>query len=226
MLPLAVLAAALLHAAIFFLFAVKYPVSRSDGPNQARVYFLPDSSSESSRIESALHSWDPALFAPGRGLPDLGELPTAAYTPQYGIATLQWEEPPPRHRKPPEERIFQGPVRIPLRKTHRPADQSIQPTRLRASSEIAARLPETPDAPKFHFRSSMPPESATFMIALSPEGRVLHCIPDKSSGDPDLDRAAMAFLRALRFSPSEKSDTAWGFVEFLWGSDLQQPAAP
>lgn len=226
LLPFGVLIAALLHAAIFFLFSVKYPVSRSDGPNQARLYFLTDSSPEYSRIESALYSSDPALFAPGRGLPELEELPSATYTPQYENATLEWEELSLSDRKKSEERIFKGPVRIPLQKTRPIADQTPRPTRLRASAEIAARLTETLDAPKFETRSTTAPEPAAFMIALSPEGQVLHTIPDRSSGDPGLDRAAMAFLRKLRFAPSEKADTAWGFVEFQWGSDVEQPAAP
>lgn len=226
LLPFAVLIAALVHTAIFFLFSVKYPVSKSDGPDQARLYFLPHSSPEYARIESALYSSDPALFAPGRGLQDLGELPAAAYTPQYEKSVLEWAEPPLGIRKHQEERVFKGPIPIPLKKSPSPARHSSLPTRLRASAEISARLPETPAAPKFQTKSSLPLETATFMIALSPEGQVLHSIPDKSSGDPGLDRAAMAFLRTLRFLPSENPGIAWGFVEFQWGSDIHQPAAP
>ena len=225
LLPLAVLIAALIHTAIFFLFSVKYPVSRSDGPNQARLYFLPHSSPEYSRIESALYSSDPALFAPSRGLPELGDLPSADYNPQYEKTVLEWAEPPLGIRKHPRDRIFKGPVCIPLQKLSNTASHPSQPTRMRASTEISARLPVTSATPKFQTKSSLPLETATFMIALSPEGQVLYSIPDKSSGDSGLDRAAMAFLRTLRFLPSEKPGIAWGFVEFQWGSDIQ-PAAP
>ena len=226
LLPLAVLIAALLHTAIFFLFSLKYPVSRSDGPNQARLYFLHHSSPEYPKIESALHSSDPALFAPGRGLAELEDLPTASYKPQYEKAVLEWAEPPLGIRRPEEKQISKGPVRIPVQQLSTPASLPPQPTRLRASTEISARLPETPATPKFQIKSSLPLETATFMIAITPEGQVLHSIPDKSSGDAGLDRAAMAFLRTLRFLPSENPGTAWGFVEFQWGSDIHQPAAP
>ncbi len=226
LLPFAVLLAALLHAAIFLLFSVKHPVSRSDGPNEARLYFLPDSSPEYARIESSLHSSDPALFAPGRGLPHPGELPSANYNPQYGKTTLEWEEPPPRIRKPPEERIFKEPVRIPPKKLTLAAVHPAPATRLRASTEISHRLPATPELPKFPIPATRAPEPTTFLIALSSDGQVLHSIPDKTSGDANLDRSALAFMRTLRFSPSDKEETEWGFLEFLWGADVQQPAAP
>lgn len=226
LLPFAVLIAALLHTAIFFLFSVKHPISRSDGPNQARLYYLPHSSPEYARIESALYSSDPALFAPGKGLQDLGEWPTATYTPQYEKSVLEWAEPPLGTRKHQDEWVFKGPVHIPLKKLPLPASHPSPPTRLRALAEISARLPETPAAPKFQTKSSLPLETATFMIALSAEGQVLHSITDKSSGDPGLDRAAIAFLRTLRFLPSENPGIAWGFVEFQWGSNIHHPAAP
>lgn len=226
LLPFAVLIAALLHTAIFFLFSVKHPASRADGPNAARLYFVPSTSPEYSRIESALFSSDPALFAPGRGLPGSGELPTATYTPQYAKATIAWENPPPRNRKPREERIYQGPVDFPHKKQAKPAVKTDRPTRLIASSEISKSLPEIPSAPKFQTHSNTPLDSAVFLIALSSEGQVLHAVPDKSSGDAKLDREAMTFLKKLRFLPSNKPEAAWGFVEFQWGSDLLPSTAP
>jgi len=225
-LPFAVFIAALLHAAIFFLFSVKHPVSRSDGPNEARLYFLPPSSPEYSRIESALFSSDPALFAPGRGLPESGDLPVASYSPQFAKATIAWEPPPPRISKLPVEPAFKGPVHFSHKKHPKPVATLDRPTRLRASPEISPRLPEIPAVPKFQARSSTPPDSVSFLVAISPEGQVLHAVPDKSSGDAELDLAAMAFLRTLRFLPSDQTDAAWGFVEFQWGSNLQSPAAP
>ena len=226
LLPFAVLIAALLHAAVFFLFSVKYPVSRPDGPNEARLYFLPSSSPEYSRIESALFSSDPALFAPGRGLPEAPETSAAAYIPQYAKATIEWVEPPPRARNPRMDRIFEGPVRISRKKHSRHNSPADRPTRLHASPEISKRLPEITEVPKFQTRSSTPPDSAAFLIAISPSGQVLHAVTDKSSGDTELDRAGMAFVRQIRFLPSDKPNSAWGFVEFHWGSDVQSPATP
>ena len=225
-LPFAIFSAALLHAAIFFLFSVKHPPSKSSGTNPARLYFLPSNNPEYSRIESALYSSDPALFAPKRGLPPQEELPNATYTPQYAKATIAWDEPPLRTRTPPTDRVFKGPVRISSKKSPQPAKSSPLPTRVRASQEIALRLPEIPSLPKFQSRSTQPPETANWMVAISPDGSVLHAITDKSSGDPELDRTALIFLRKLPFSPSQENETVWGFVEFQWGSDVLPPAEP
>lgn len=226
LLPFAVLIAALLHTAIFFLFSVKHPVSRSDGPDAERLYFLSASSPEYSRIESALFSSDPALFAPGRGLPDSGELPPATYTPQYAKSTITWENAPPRYRKPREERVYQGPVHFPHKKQPKPVASPARPTRLVASPEISPRLPDIPEAPRFQVPSKTPPDSAVFLIAIAPGGEVLHAVPDKSSGDSTLDREAMKFLKNLRFTTSDKPDSAWGFVEFQWGTDLAPSTSP
>ena len=225
-LPFAVFIAALLHAAIFFLFSVKHPVSRSYGPNTARLYFLPPASPEYSRIESALFSSDPALFAPGRGLPESDDLPVASYTPQFAKATIAWEPLPPRISKLPEKPTFKGPVQISHKKHSKTVANLDRPTRVRATPEISARLPEIPAVPKFQTRSSTPPDSPGFLVAISPEGQVIHAFPDQSSGDAELDLAAMSFLRNLRFLPSDQKGPAWGFVEFQWGSNLQSPSAP
>jgi TonB family protein len=88
------------------------------------------------------------------------------------------------------------------------------------------RLPEIPSAPKFQTLFNILPEPAVFLIALSPEGQVLHAVPDKSSGDSELDREAMSFLKKLRYLPSGKPNADWGFVELQWGSDLRPSTAP
>lgn len=225
-LPFAIFTAALLHAAVFFLFSVKHPPSKSSGTNPARLYFLPSTNPEYSRIESAFNSSDPALFAPKRGLPPQEELPNATYTPQYAKSTITWDEPPLRTRTPPTDRVFKGPVRISSKKSPQPAKSSPIPTRLRPSEEIAARLPENSSLPKFQSRSTLTPETATWMVAIAPDGRVLHAITDKSSGDPELDHAALAFLRKLPFSASQQNETVWGFLEFHWGTDVLPPAEP
>ena len=225
-LPFALLVAALLHAAIFFLFSVKHPAPRSAGTNHARLYFLPSSSAEISSIESTLHSSDPALFAPGRGLPEDDDLPSATYPPQYAKATTAWEEPPLQIQKNRDDRILQGPVRMPRKKPARLSFNAAPSTRLHASEEIAHRLPANYAMPKFQTRSAAPPEPAIFLIALTPEGKVLHAFTDKSSGDNDLDREALNFLEKLEFSPSQKNAADWGFLEFQWGSEVLPARAP
>ena len=222
-LPFAIFTAALLHAAIFFLFSVKHPPPKSSGTNPARLYFLPSDNPEYSRIESTLYSSDPALFAPKRGLPPQEELPNATYTPQYAKATIAWDEPPLRIRTSSTDRVFKGPVPISSKKSPQPDKSSLLPTRVRASEEIAARLPEIPPLTNFQSRSTQTPETANWMVAISPDGKVLHAITDKSSGDPELDRAALAFVRKIPFSPSQENETVWGFLEFQWGSDVPPP---
>jgi len=225
-LPFAVLVAALLHAAIFFLFSVKHPPPKSGSTNTARLYFLSSTSPGASRIESALHSSDPALFAPGRGLPEPAEWPTSTYTPQFAKDTTSWDVPPLRIQKPRIDRTVQGPVKIPRKRPSLGATHAAPGTRLRASEDIAPRLPGTPAMPKFHTRSSTQPEEAIFLIAISPEGQVLHAFTDKSSGDNLLDREALAYLRKLQFSPSQKNVPDWGFVEFQWGSEVLPSTMP
>lgn len=225
LLPVMVVLAALAHGAIFFLFAVRQPTPRAGGPNPAQVYFLPPGSATQIQLAALLSSADPALFAPGRGLP--AEAPMeSVYTPQYLEGSVDFAQPPKPTPVAPESKTFQGAVEIPRRTSATPQNRSPSPTRLRASTPIASRLPADLPATGFQTRSPEIPPPACFLIALSPEGDLRHVVTDRSTGEADLDKAAIQFLRGISFLPVDSRETQWGFVEFQWGRDLQTVPTP
>jgi hypothetical protein len=67
---------------------------------------------------------------------------------------------------------------------------------------------------------STPPDSASFLLGVLPDGTVAHLVPDQSSGDVPLDLAAMKILATLTFTRSGNPHTEWGFITFHWGSDI------
>lgn len=226
LLPAMVLAAGLAHAAIFFLFAAKQPQPGQGGPNPAKVYFLGPGSAAAVQLAPLLDSMDPALQAPGRGL--AWEFPIeATYTPQYLKNSVEFETLPTSTPLENQTQIFHGPVEI-LPESSKNS-QPVMPTstRLKFSSSLESRVPPGTVAGLFKTRSSEFPASASFLIALSPEGAVRHVLIDCSSGDDELDLAAIRRLRALSFLPADMEKTVWGFLEFQWGGDLETvPASP
>ena len=220
LLPATLIAAAIAHSAIFFLFSIAYPPPEFDGPRPARVYFLPQGSPDLAQVESLLASNDPALFAPGRGLPRSEPTTIATYVPQYVSAKPALINPPsslkPREAPP----SFAGPVPLPQKSPPPTAPTSARSTRLTASANLAGRLPALP--PDFHLTTSLstPPDSASFLLGVLPDGTVAHLVPDQSSGDVPLDLAAMKILATLTFTRSGNPHTEWGFITFHWGSDI------
>ena len=68
---------------------------------------------------------------------------------------------------------------------------------------------------------------AEFLVAVSTDGLPLHFFPQHSSGDENLDRAALRYLAGCRFAPaSSGSDPAWGTALFLWGGDIAADTQP
>jgi outer membrane biosynthesis protein TonB len=226
LLPAMVLAAGLAHTAVFFLFSAKQPPPGEGGPNPAKVYFLGPGSAAAVQLAPLLDSMDPALQAPGRGL--AREIPVeVSYSPGYLENTFEFDPPPPSAPMQADSRVFEGPVEI---RQGRPANSGSVtpvPTRLKFSSSLAARVPADVSAGPFQTHSSGTPPPASFLIALSPEGSPRHVLMDRSSGDDELDLAAIRHLRSLSFLPADDGKTVWGFVEFQWGGDLKNlPPAP
>ena len=64
---------------------------------------------------------------------------------------------------------------------------------------------------------------AEFLVAVSPDGLPMHLFPQRSSGNENLDRAALQYLAGCRFAaaPSEL-EPAWGTATFVWGADIRQ----
>lgn len=225
LLPLMVVLAALAHAAIFFLFAVRQPAPRPGGPNPAQVYFLAPGSAAQIQLAALLSSMDPALFAPGRGLPT--EVPIeAVYTPKYLEGSVDFAMPPKVEAPNDEVRSFYGAVAIPRQIAPKIPPAVPSPTRLKLSESLVGRLPEELPPMDFQTRSMETPPAASFLVALSPKGELRHVVTDRSSGEADLDEAAINYLREISFLPDQTGETRWGFVEFQWGLDLKNPPAP
>lgn len=225
LLPVMVVVAALAHGAVFFLFAVRQPAPRAGGPNPAQVYFLAPGSAAQLQLLALLNSMDPALFAPGRGSPT--ELPIeAVYTPKYLEGSVDFAMPPEMERVPLEAGSFHGAVVISPRSGRGKTEVLPSPTRLQVSASLAGRLPG--ELPVMNFQTGLReiPPAACFLVALSPEGVLRHVVTDRSTGEADLDRAAIDYLRGVSFRPDEARETRWGFVEFQWGRDLQPLPAP
>lgn len=222
--PATLLAAALAHAAIFFLFSVVYPTSGFEGLNPGRVYFLPEGGSDLAQLDCLLASNDPALYAPGHHLGREEFASVATYVPQYNTARLALLNPP--HASSPRNSFPRPSGRVEIFH-ERPA--SLLPsvprrTRLTASPEIAERLADLPDGLSFQTTLLSSPEPGVFFVAVSPEGTVVHILVDRSSGDLALDLAAENVLRSLRFTPTGAGKTAWGFIHFDWGADVVSSA--
>ncbi len=225
LLPAAVLAAGLAHAAIFFLFAAKQPAPGRGGPNPAKVYFLGPGSAAAVQLAPLLDSMDPALHAPGRGLARENPI-VADYTPHYLDSTVEFDPPPPSAPLETDARVFQGPLEIRREASRAPGPSRVS-TRLVFSPSLARRVPPGTGAGSFQTRSPDLPPPASFLIALSPEGTPRHVVIDRSSGDAELDQEAVRRLRSLPFLPARGGETEWGFVEFQWGGDLETlPSAP
>lgn len=226
LLPAMVVAAGLVHAAVFFLFAAKQAVPARGGPNPAKVYFLGPGSAAALQLAPLLDSMDPALQAPGRGLARENPI-EAGYTPHYFESSVDFDPPPGSVSLENDSRVFLGPVEMPRRLPVVAVPAVPSPPRLRFSPSISARVPANPPDVVFQTRTPDIPPPASFLIALSPEGTPLHVLIDRSSGDDELDLAASRHLRQIPFLPAETRETVWGFVEFQWGGDLKtRPAAP
>jgi len=226
LLPCMILVAALAHGAIFFLFTIVYPHTQKDGLKPAQVFFLPADSVQISEIEEALYSQDPALFAPGGGLPRADDDFQATYTPQYaqsepGLIPLALKFPVSKFFDTPKE-----PVEIHHQST---------PTRLQVSTStgpslvaqgpLTRRLPRIPETVVFP-SSTETPAPALFLVGARDNGVLDYVVLQQSSGNEELDRAGMNYLRSATSSPSAGSGTQWDFVEIQWGSRPQPLAQP
>jgi len=221
-----ILVAALAHGAIFFLFTIVYPQTQKDGLKPAQVFFLPADSVQISEIEEALYSQDPALFAPGGGLPRADYDFHATYTPQYAHS-----EPGliPLALKFPVSKFFDAakePVEIDHQTTPpRAKGSTSSDPSLVAHGPLARRLPRIPESVVFPSTTETP-TPALFLVGARENGVLDYVLLQQTSGNEELDRAGMHYLRSAAFSPSAGSGTQWDFVEIQWGARAQPPAKP
>jgi len=220
-LPFMLIVAAVLHAGIFFVFSIVYPISEGERPDPISAYFPLAGSDDAQRLAVLLPADDPAIFAPGRG-DAVPASTTVAYLPTYA-ATGSALAPLPTLVQPKvsAEANF-GPVRMPV--SPRPAARPPLPTRLEASAPLATRAPALPAGSQFATSGRIPPETLSFLVNVRADGKVAHVFLQDSSGDAALDTSAATLLAQLAFAPSDSEET-WGDISFSWGNDVQPSAA-
>ncbi|MEI6071786.1 MAG: hypothetical protein WCS31_08330 [Verrucomicrobiae bacterium] len=216
LLPAALAAATVVHTGLFFLFSIIYPRQESGTAESAGVYFAPPGSPESGRLSALLESADPAVFAPGRGLP-AADVAGADYTPQYETARAVLDPLPAA--SPAVPRFFPDARPVPVffrSRTPQTAGTARPSVRLTAAGALASRAPVLPQDAGLEPPPGSNPGLAVFLVAVRADGSVAHVFPQQSSGSEDLDRKAAGVLRAARFAGGTDSQ-AWGAVAFQWG---------
>lgn len=216
LLPAAVILATLAHAGVLFLFDIIHPAPRFDGPNPARVYFLPVGSPLHTKIQGLLLSSDPALYAPRHGLPESDIATLATYTPQFAydkpsLASL------PHRPKTSEDRqpLAKPPATSAPSRAHTPR-RILSKKSIRLTGNLTSRA--TDDLLQHPALPPAPRDTASFLVGISESGTVVHIIPTRSSGDSTADTSLMNTIRSLRFSAVDKPGTAWGMVEIRPGA--------
>lgn len=218
LLPAAIVAALAFHAGLFFLFSIIYPRPRSAPMDAAQVFFIPPGSAESPRLSALLQSEDPAVFAPGRGLPLSQGIPPVEYTPQYDTEKPVLDGLPAVTSGPEFERPSVKPVPVMEGDApHREIPPATPFVRLTATGPLASRVPGLPQDSGLDPKAGLVPGKAVFLAAVRPDGSVAHVFSQQSSGNGGVDRKAADALRGLRFS-SGSGDLEWGFVTFEWGA--------
>lgn len=231
-LALWIVVALALHAGAYALFRVNYPAPAPPRISEAALYVLPPGSPEMKRLAPFLAGADPALFAPERAHGTALPSPTAPpYRPSYMAATLQLAPLPERQPRvmPPLPQNF-GPV--PVRENAAAPISLPAPareTRILFSPTLQARVPKAPAAAHFTARPGDQLAPTRFLLAVSPEGRVLHVIPDtiatsKLAGSENqaLEESAARLLMGMEFQPQAGNGATWGTATFHWGLDVER----
>jgi hypothetical protein len=225
-LPIMLVISAGLHVAGLAVFQINHSRAQGHTERGARAYFLAPGSAEAARLAPLLAAADPALFSPAHpSTRDVWKLPETTYVASFDTsqpALLTAPPAPPDLPQPPVSST--GPVSrdfaaIASRRQTEPG----APTAVTFGRELAGRSTTPPEHVSFAVVSpdglkSLAP--AEFLIAVSPEGRPLYFFLRKSSGSEALDRAALQYLTALRFSARDEAEPAWSSATFHWGADV------
>ncbi len=226
-LPLMIVLSLGLHTACVLVFQVAYPRPHRSPQRSAEVYFLHPGSPMAKRIAPLLAASDPALFSPGH-VPggDAAKLPETSYIPSFDSerpALNRLDDPAPPPALP--SLASAGPVSVPLVIPNPPKTRAPGlPTAVHFAGGLAGRTFSAPGNAAFASATVRGLAPTVFLVAVSPEGLPLHVFPllRQSSGNEILDRAALRYLAAGRFSPDpEGREPAWGTATFLWGSDVE-----
>ncbi len=218
--------AVLLHAAAYLAFRIGDPPAEPSRISEPALYVLLPGSAESRRLAPYLDAEDPSLFAPelthGHAAP-APALP--AYEPSYASARPQLAPLPeaPSRVLPPLIRDI-GPVPMPETRIVTSAAPAMG-TQILLSETLAGRAPSEWPPRDFSARPGDQLAATRFLIAVAPDGRVLHVFRDRDSiGDDNrtLDDAASRYLMALRFQRGADAQVVWGMACFHWGLDVKR----
>ena len=232
-LPGCILIAAILQAAMIFLFSISYTTPLPSQPVSPQIYFIPPDSAAARQLAPWLAANDPAVFSPQYDTQDaIPSPPPLKYRPSY-------EEPPPPLRPLPEEThgslapplfpqmtdmVKNKPVRLTSSKANLPL--SVPATLVKWQDDLATRLRQT-SSQETPFALTPMAQPALYQVGVSEEGVPMHCVQLESSGDPATDEAGSVWIHAQRFQPAEQ--VGWGRVIMLWGvpaaSSTPSPAA-
>ncbi|HEY5813222.1 MAG TPA: hypothetical protein VIT23_11295 [Terrimicrobiaceae bacterium] len=232
-LPAMLILSFLLHAACLFLFHASFPRSGGSPERFVAVNYILPGSPEAAKLAPMLASSDPALFSSAQVFgPNVWNLPRTTYVASFDeqAPTLKPLPTPPLSQfLPPSSGTTPMTVDAVVPKVPRPREPAL-PTAIHFDGELQKRSWTPPG--DFHFsdgnvvtRRGLAP--AEFLVAVSPDGLPLHVFQQQSSGDENLDRAALRYLIGSRFGPSpSESEPTWGFATFVWGADVRQQAEP
>jgi hypothetical protein len=231
-LPLMLMLSFALHAASMFLFRATFPRSNGSSERIASVTYILPESPEAAKLAPILAGSDPALFSSADVGPNVWNLPKMAYVASFDEETPELKPLPPPG---PSEFLPPDPGTAPVtvatiipRATSVP--QPAPATTVQFGGGLEKRTWTPPEGFKFSDVTALTQQGrapAEFLVAVAPDGLPLHFFPQHSSGDENLDRAAIRYLAGGRFAPApSETEPTWGTALFLWGGDIAVDAQP
>ena len=231
-LPLMIVFSFLLHAASIFLFHASFPRSDGSFERAASVNYILPGSLEAAKLAPLLAASDPALFSSADVGPNVWNLPKTAYVASFDEETpaLKPLPPPgPSQFLPPDPGTAPVTIATIVPKAT-PLREPAPPTTVQFGGGLEKRAWTPPEGFKFSEVTTLTQQGrapAEFLVAVSPDGQPLHFFPQQSSGDENLDRAALRYLAGGRFAPAtSQTEPAWGTALFLWGGDIAPDTPP
>ncbi|MGA7392456.1 MAG: hypothetical protein WBL40_18735 [Terrimicrobiaceae bacterium] len=231
-LPIMLVVSFLLHAASLFIFQATVPRSEGSRERSAMIYYLLPGSPEAVRIAPMLAASDPALFSSAKIFGhEAWKLPKTPYVASFekeSPALAPLPAPPLSQFLPPDP--GGAPVAAaafdPKPSPHLPAVA----TTVRFGGTLEGRTWTPPQGVDISALLAAPGQvlaPAEFLVAVSPDGLPVHFFPQRSSGNENLDRAALRYLAGCRFAvpPAERAPV-WGTATFVWGADARQGSQP
>lgn len=227
-----IFAAILLHAAAWFLFRITYPPAGRTEPSHAGFYVVLPGTEAARALAARLEAGDPALFAADRTRgPGFADPPIPAYQPSYATAApaLRPLPDPPAAIEPP---LLAGSGAVPVSEGRAPsagpAPTPAQATQLVFGGALRGRAIVSKPEMIFRARPGDQLAAADYLVAVSPEGAVLHVFeqPRADSRNPEIDAAAIKFLMGMKFAPAPGAGVQWDAATFHWGTDVKREANP